>query len=266
MRINNNLGRFFIRVFPVLAVVIAAVMLAGCREKEQIERYTVEKPPVDEADEPTSQEGPAREASESASSTAETQPPEAAEKVRLLGAIIARPSRTWFFKATGPAEAIAAHAEDFTKFVESIRFEDDTPKWDLVEGWREEAGGGMRLATRYSGILSGSRAETFDLNGDSIVIALCERLSLIDRWGAITGKPCGPRLILFEKFQQRLGEPVVRKSIPSRLRARAIFAWSINARAWRSASNLAITARVSMPGLIIFNATLRRTGRTCSAM
>ena len=36
--------------------------------------------------------------------------------------------------------------------------------------------------------------------------------------------------------------------------------WSIIARAWRSASNRAITCFVSMPGLMIFRATLRRTG------
>ena len=36
--------------------------------------------------------------------------------------------------------------------------------------------------------------------------------------------------------------------------------WSIIARAWRSASKRAMTCLVSMPGLMIFRATLRRTG------
>ena len=39
-----------------------------------------------------------------------------------------------------------------------------------------------------------------------------------------------------------------------------MFGWSIIARACRSASKRAITSRVSMPGLMIFRATLRRTG------
>ena len=39
-----------------------------------------------------------------------------------------------------------------------------------------------------------------------------------------------------------------------------MFGWSIMARACRSASNRAITCCVSMPGLMIFRATLRRTG------
>ena len=42
--------------------------------------------------------------------------------------------------------------------------------------------------------------------------------------------------------------------------------WSISARAWRSASNRAMTWPVSMPGLMTLSATLRRTGFSCSAM
>ncbi|HMF12901.1 MAG TPA: hypothetical protein VKE94_11360 [Gemmataceae bacterium] len=41
--------------------------------------------------------------------------------------------------------------------------------------------------------------------------------------------------------------------------------WSIIASAWRSASKRAITWRESMPGLMIFSATRRFTGRSCSA-
>ena len=49
-------------------------------------------------------------------------------------------------------------------------------------------------------------------------------------------------------------------------RTLAMLGWSISARACRSASNRAITCRVSMPGLMTFRATLRRTGCVCSAM
>ena len=45
-----------------------------------------------------------------------------------------------------------------------------------------------------------------------------------------------------------------------------MFGWSIIASACRSASNRAITCFVSMPGLMIFSATRRRTGCVCSAM
>ena len=39
----------------------------------------------------------------------------------------------------------------------------------------------------------------------------------------------------------------------------------MSARACRSASKRAITSRLSMPGLMILSATLRRTGSCCSA-
>ncbi len=45
-----------------------------------------------------------------------------------------------------------------------------------------------------------------------------------------------------------------------------MFGWSIRARACRSASNRAITSRVSMPGLMTLSATVRRTGSVCSAI
>src|SRR5436305_1836500 len=46
----------------------------------------------------------------------------------------------------------------------------------------------------------------------------------------------------------------------------AIFGWLIRARACCSASKRAMTCLLSMPGLRIFTATLRRTGSFCSAM
>ncbi len=46
----------------------------------------------------------------------------------------------------------------------------------------------------------------------------------------------------------------------------AMLGWSIIASACRSASNRAITCRVSIPNLMIFSATRRRTGSRCSAM
>ena len=54
-------------------------------------------------------------------------------------------------------------------------------------------------------------------------------------------------------------------SVAPASRTRAMFWWSIRARAWRSASNRAMTCSESMPGLIIFSATRLRTGFSCSA-
>ena len=57
-----------------------------------------------------------------------------------------------------------------------------------------------------------------------------------------------------------------RSSVAPASRTRAMLGWSIRARAWRSASKRAMTWPVSMPGLMILSATLRRTGCSCSAM
>ncbi len=44
-----------------------------------------------------------------------------------------------------------------------------------------------------------------------------------------------------------------------------MFGWFIKARAWRSDSNRATTTLVSIPHLMSFRATFRRTGFSCSA-
>ena len=59
------------------------------------------------------------------------------------------------------------------------------------------------------------------------------------------------------------GRPV---SVAPASRTVAMLGWSMIASAWRSASNRATTCAVSMPGLMTFSATLRRTGFSCSAM
>ena len=45
----------------------------------------------------------------------------------------------------------------------------------------------------------------------------------------------------------------------------AMAGWSISASAWRSDSKRATTCLLSMPALMIFSATRRRTGSSCSA-
>jgi uncharacterized protein YbdZ (MbtH family) len=68
---------------------------------------------------------------------------------RMLGAIVPRGSQTWFFKMTGPAEAVTAQRELFNGLIESLRFTSQTapPTWDLPEGWKQHGASGMRLAT-----------------------------------------------------------------------------------------------------------------------
>ncbi len=68
----------------------------------------------------------------------------------MLGAIIPRGERGWFFKLTGGNEVVAKEADKFTAFIESIQFgegEEADPAWTLPEGWTQEPGEGMRFAT-----------------------------------------------------------------------------------------------------------------------
>ena len=55
-------------------------------------------------------------------------------------------------------------------------------------------------------------------------------------------------------------------SVAPASRILAMFGWSIIANAWRSASNRAMTSFVSIPSLMIFSATRRCTGSSCSAI
>ncbi len=61
----------------------------------------------------------------------------------------------------------------------------------------------------------------------------------------------------------KYGRPV---SVAPASSTRAMFGWSISASAWRSASKRAMTCLVSIPSLMTFSATRRRTGCSCSAM
>ena len=161
------------RTYLVLLVCSAsAVMLAGCQENEEIRRYSVEKPlrldsPIHgpTLDEPTD---------------------------RLLAAIVPRGEQTWFFKVTGPANALDKEAEPFQAFVRSLRFAEDQPghpTWTLPEGWRELPASGMRFAT----LQFGPKEEPFDLT----VIPLPSPqdnqnayiLSNINRWRGQLSRP-----------------------------------------------------------------------------
>lgn len=116
--------------FRICACLIL-LFVAGCEKTPEISRYTVPKSPPPP--------GNAQTVTETA---IPTEPND-----RLLGAIIPKGARTWFFKLVGPKDILAEHAGPFLQFVKSVRFSDDKPKWELPEGWRETAGAEMRFAT-----------------------------------------------------------------------------------------------------------------------
>lgn len=105
------------------AILPCLLFWSGCGKPEPITRYTVDKP---------------ARAQQAATD-------------RMLGAIILHGPQAWFFKVTGPIEAVTKQEEAFVAFVKSVRFVGEGAatklQWKLAEGWREQAGNRMRYAT-----------------------------------------------------------------------------------------------------------------------
>ncbi|HET6884075.1 MAG TPA: hypothetical protein VFI31_28230 [Pirellulales bacterium] len=107
---------------------------AGCRQQDEIRRYTV--PKQSEIDRLAGGGGEAAETSELSGAQ------------RMLAAIVLRPTQGWFFKFFGPQAAIDTHADDFDGFLKTVHFKDDaTPEWSLPEGWTQKPGDQFRYAT-----------------------------------------------------------------------------------------------------------------------
>ena len=111
-------GRFVLLLIGLLL----AIATAGCERSEAIVRYTVDKPRLPET------------------------------KDRTLGAIVPLASQGWFFKLTGPKDAVAAQFDAFSALLKSVHFSDEgKPQWTLPEGWQERPGSDIRFATLVIG-------------------------------------------------------------------------------------------------------------------
>lgn len=123
----------------VQVAVLASVVLLGCQKRDEIRRYTVEKPPPIE---PLARLNPHR------AGAGQDEQPTGEPTDRTLGAIVPLAAQGWFFKLTGPTDAVAAEEEDFTTFLKSVRFASDgKPTWTLPEGWQQQPGNQIRYAT-----------------------------------------------------------------------------------------------------------------------
>jgi hypothetical protein len=102
------------------------VVFLGCREPDQIRSYPIPKetrPTVVAKD-----SGPATD--------------------RMLAAILPAGERAWFFKVVGPIASIDKHADAINDFFGKLTIADDgRAKWTLPDGWQEQPGNEMRLAT-----------------------------------------------------------------------------------------------------------------------
>jgi len=120
---------------PVVAVI-------GCEKGEQIERYTVVKPPPLEA------VATANPHTDPHAGIAVGEPHGGEPTDRALGAIVPVGGQGWFFKLTGPKDAVAAKADEFKTFLKSVHFSPEgKPAWTLPDGWQEQPGNQIRYAT-----------------------------------------------------------------------------------------------------------------------
>jgi len=123
-------NRFWLLLFSLAATLMAT---GGCEKPERITKYTVDKPPpVEEPQPPTAEAGqPAGEPTD-----------------RTVAAIVPLGQQGWFFKLTGPKDAVQARADDFTALVKAVRFSaEGKPEWNLPAGWSEQDGSQIRFAT-----------------------------------------------------------------------------------------------------------------------
>ena len=100
-----------------LALLLPALLLAGCEKEAQIVRQRVPKPKA----------------------------PPAADG--MLAALAPIGESGWFFKISGPKEALAAEAARFKGLLTSLKIDGERPTWTTPEGWTEEPASGMRAAT-----------------------------------------------------------------------------------------------------------------------
>ena len=121
------------------APLLASLVLSGCGGQEEVRHYKVPKPEQLFAQNHVDLKPAPPQPGE--------QPTEPTD--RLLGAIVPRTSRTWYFKMTGPMDLVAQQEQAFRDLITSLTFDgpDTDPQWKLPPTWQENAGTGQRLAT-----------------------------------------------------------------------------------------------------------------------
>ncbi len=124
----------------LLFVALTAVAAIGCQKADEIAHYRVPK----EQEVSLPSDAPETAASESpAENTAAD-----AKTDRMLAAIVPHGDTAWFFKLSGPVEAVGKQADTFQSLIKSIGFPKSgggKPTWKLPEGWHEKPGSQMRF-------------------------------------------------------------------------------------------------------------------------
>jgi hypothetical protein len=112
---------------------------------------------------------------------------------RMLAAIVPDDNKAWFFKIVAPLPEMDERADALAEFFASIRIVAGKPRpdWQLPEGWEEQPGSGMRVAT----ILIPTRRTPLELSVTSLPWTgdQADLLSNVNRWrGQLQLTPIGP--------------------------------------------------------------------------
>lgn len=113
---------------------LAITLGLGCRPADEIRTYRIAKPT---GESPPAASQPAAEPRERSGEPTD----------RMFGGIVPGADQAWFFKAIGSRSTLDPASETITAFMKSIRLDEGKPTWETPDGWTEEAGSQMRLAT-----------------------------------------------------------------------------------------------------------------------
>ncbi len=102
------------RSIAVVALLVAPLL--GCGSKETVRHYRIPKRELLYAANHV----------EKTEAAADRPSPSTPPADRLLGAIVPHGAQTWYFKMTGPMEAVASQGAAFRQLIESIRFDERT--------------------------------------------------------------------------------------------------------------------------------------------
>ncbi len=176
---------FFAHRFPSLFLCAGLLVLAGCNRDEEIRSYSVDKPAVVQRE--NGGEGSAPDAPAAPAMTSPTQRPgramnaAASKAERMFAAHVPLGKDVWYYKMTGPIDAMEPLVKPLADFVSSVKYENGKATWKLPEGWKENPGSGMRFATLLIPSEAGPlELAVFRLNNGPDEVA--HALANINRW------------------------------------------------------------------------------------
>jgi hypothetical protein len=141
LRIRIAITHFLVRHGFTIAFVVPSLLMGftGCQPASEVTTYDIPTNP----------------------------PPEfAAEKTRMLAAMVPQGNQVWFFKVTGPLTAVDVVAPQFNRFIEKIQFKDGQPELnDLPTNWKLTS---TKRAMRFASIDIETPQKQLDLSVSSL--------------------------------------------------------------------------------------------------